>query len=288
MRQIFPVAGQDFPVAAAATAGPLPHGVTKLASLYRNVAATDPARPQRRWWLRANMVASTDGAVSLNGRSGGLSGPADRMIFTVLRSLADVILVGAGTARAERYRPASSAGLWTGLRPEGAPPPPVALVTASLHLGGCEQLLTVPAGSSQTILITTSAAAAEHGAAIAGRAKIIEAGQDTVDLRAGFGALADLGYASILTEGGPTLLGQLADTGLLDELCLTTSPVLAAGTAGRIITPLPADRQAKPATGEGAGRATAVSQLRLAHVLADDSFLFSRYLREGPIEDARG
>jgi riboflavin biosynthesis pyrimidine reductase len=287
VRQIFPVAGQDLPVTAAATAGPLPRGVAELASLYRNVAATDPARPQRRWWLRANMVASTDGAVSLDGRSGGLSGPADRMIFTVLRSLADVILVGAGTARTERYRPASSAGLWAALRPEGAPPPPVALVSASLNLGGCEQLLTAPAGPSQTILITTPAAAAAHKASIAGRARIIEAGQEMVDLSAAFGALADLGYASILTEGGPTLLGQLADTGLLDELCLTTSPVLAAGTAGRIVTP-PPGRQAAPAARQRAASATAVSRLRLAHVLADDSFLFSRYLREGPIEDAPG
>ncbi len=81
--------------------GEPPDAIRELARLYGNGAAIRRAVP----WLRANMVASADGAASLDGRSGGLSGPADRMVFTVLRSLADLILVGAGTARAERYRP---------------------------------------------------------------------------------------------------------------------------------------------------------------------------------------
>src|SRR5712692_8334157 len=87
-----------------------------------------------RLWVRANMIASVDGAVSLDGRSGGLSGPADRLLFTVLRSLADVILVGAGTARAERYGKARPARLWPQLRRGRPPAPPVAVVTRSLDL----------------------------------------------------------------------------------------------------------------------------------------------------------
>ena len=50
------------------------------------------------------------------GRSGGLSGDADRLVFSVLRSLADVILVGAGTARAEQYRPVREREVWAALR----------------------------------------------------------------------------------------------------------------------------------------------------------------------------
>jgi riboflavin biosynthesis pyrimidine reductase len=214
------------------------------------------------------MVSSADGAAWLNGRSGGLSGPADRMVFTVLRSLSDLILVGAGTATTERYRPAQADELWAQLRPPGAPVPAIAVVTASLSLDPDSPLLTGAAPGAQTIVITTASAPADRKAAVARHARIIEAGQQRVDLVAAVGELHRLGYAGILTEGGPTLLGHLADAGLLDELCLTTSPVLARGSASRIVT--------APATAAD-GK---ISRLSLRHVLADESFLLSRYIRE--------
>jgi riboflavin biosynthesis pyrimidine reductase len=255
---IYPVRGHDLQVVPRATQGPTPAAVTELASYYGNGAA----RPDG--FLRANMVASADGAVSIDGRSGGLSGPADRMVFTVLRSLADLIVVGAGTVRAERYRPVQADEIWAGLRPADAPVPAIAVVTGRLDLDPDIQLLTAAAPGAQTIVITTAAASPERRAAIARCARVIEAGQDRLDLAGAVRALRELGYDSILTEGGPTLLGHLAEADLLDELCLTTSPVLAGGQAGRIVdSPWP-----------GAAR------LSLAHVLADDGFLFSRYLRE--------
>ena len=267
MRQIYPVQGPDLQLAPKATAGPLPAAVAQLARLYQNGAAADPADTRARGWVHANMVASADGAVTLDGRSGGLSGAADRMVFTVLRSLADVVLVGAGTTRAEHYRPVRPDEIWTRLRPAGAPLPPIAVVTGSLDLTGCERLLTAPAGPAQTIVITTSTAPAGRKAAIAGRARIIEAGVHRVDVGAAVRELANLGHARILTEGGPMLLAELAGAGLLDELCLTTSPLLAGGQAGRIVTSLP---------NSGGGRRA--SRLSLAHVLADDDFLLCRYL----------
>ncbi len=212
------------------------------------------------------MVASADGAVSVNGRSGGLSGPADRMIFTVLRSVADLVLVGAGTVRAERYRPVQADEIWSGLRPPGAPVPAIAIVTWHLDVDPDSQLVTSAAPGARTIVITTAAAPADKRAAVAKHARIIEAGEDRVDLSAAVGALHDLGYASILAEGGPTLLGHLADADLIDELCITTSPVLAAGSAGRIIN--------------GPAVTDATTRLSLGHVLTDDGFLFSRYRRE--------
>lgn len=269
MRQIYPVQGPDLAAAPKATTGPLPAAVGQLALLYGNGAAAESAEQGARCWVRANMVASADGAVTLEGRSGGLSGPADRTVFTVLRSLADVVLVGAGTARAEHYRPVHPDHIWFQLRPAGAPLPPVAVVTASLDLTGCERLLTVPPGPAQTILITTTAASAERKAALAGRARIIEAGTHRVDIGAAVRQLANQGYTRILTEGGPTLLAHLAGAGLLDELCLTTSPLLAGGHAGRIVA-------APPGSGTDAGQ----SPLSLAHVLADDDFLLCRYLTE--------
>jgi riboflavin biosynthesis pyrimidine reductase len=210
------------------------------------------------------MVASADGAASLDGRSGGLSGPADRMLFTVLRSLADLILVGAGTVRAERYRPVQAAEIWAGLRPANAPVPTIAVVTGRLDLDPDSRLLTGTAPDAQTIVITKGTAPPDQRAAIAKHARVIEAGQDRLDFGAAVKALHELGYASILTEGGPSLLGHLAAADLIDELCLTTSPVLAAGSASRI-----------------AGTASApVAQLSLVHVLHDDGYLFSRYRRE--------
>jgi riboflavin biosynthesis pyrimidine reductase len=257
VRKIHPVRGVDLEVVPRATQGPTPAAVTTLASYYGNGAAGPHAV------LRANMVVSADGAVSVDGRSGGLSGPADRMVFTVLRSLADLILVGAGTARAERYRPVQADEIWAGLRPAGVPVPPIAVVSGRLNLYADSPLLAAAAPAAQTIVITTAAASPDRRAAIARRARVIEAGQDRLDLVAAVRALHELGYGRILAEGGPTLLGHLAEAGLLDELCLTTSPVLAGGSAGRILTSPPL-----------------CARLSLAHVLADDGFLFSRYVRD--------
>lgn len=235
----------------------MPAGVVELASYYGNGATgSTPV-------LRANMVSSADGAASLEGRSGGLSGPADRMVFTVLRSLADLILVGAGTVRAERYRPVRAAEIWGGLRPADAPVPAIAVVSGRLELDPGSALLTGAAPGAQTIVITTGTAPPERRNAIARHARVIEAGTDRLDLAAAVSALHGLGYASILTEGGPALLGHLADADLIDELCLTTSPVLAGGSASRITTCVSPHSE----------------RLSLAHVLYDDGFLFSRYQR---------
>lgn len=266
MRQIFPTAGPELEPAPKASAGPLPAVVAQLALLYGNGAAAGPAAADARGWVRANMVASADGAVTLDGRSGGLSGPADRTVFTVLRSLADVVLVGAGTARTEHYRPVRATQIWPELRPGRAAVPPIAIVSASLDLTGCEPLLAGPEGSSQTIVITTRAAPADRKAAIASVARIVEAGADRVDIAEALGALAALGYLRVLVEGGPVLLGHLIHASLLDELCLTMSPTLAAGSAGRIVAPA------------GPGSVPTAARLSLAHVLADDDFLLCRYL----------
>jgi riboflavin biosynthesis pyrimidine reductase len=266
VRQIFPQAGPELTVVPAVTAGPLPPVIEKLAALYRNGQRSEGTQDGR--WLRANMIASTDGAAELGGRSSALGGPADRMVFAVLRSLADVILVGAGTARAERYRPVDPAEVWSGLRAGKLPSPPIAVVSASLDLDACSRLLTSAPPHAQTIVLTAAAAPAGRVAALAGQARVVTAGQHHVDIGSAVSALAGLGYRHILAEGGPNLLGQLVETGLLDELCITTSPVLAGGGANRIVTSHHRDDRPAPA-----------ARLSLAHVLADSGFLFSRYIR---------
>jgi riboflavin biosynthesis pyrimidine reductase len=229
-----------------------------LAGLYAYPAGLDRA------WVRANMIESADGAAAVDGLSGGLSGPADRAVFGVLRALADVILVGAGTARAEKYRPARVRPEWAGLRAGRPAAPPIAVLSGRLGLDLAGPLLTGPAPDARTIVLTSAAADPDLGTAVAAYADVIVAGQRQVDLAAAVAALAGRGHRRILAEGGPRLLGQLAAAGLLDELCVTVSPVLAGGPAGRIVHGPPG----------GAGRA----ELELAHLLADEDYLFCRYL----------
>jgi len=234
----------------------------QLAELYQY-----PAEAQHPW-LRACMVASVDGASSVEGRSAGLSTPVDATLLGVLRALADVVLVGAGTARSEGYGPADVHPVLSGLRAQTGqePAPAIAVVSARLHnLQPDSPLLTLPPASpgARTVVITTSSAPAEAVRAIEGAADVVMAGRDQVDLNVAVEALADRGWHRILCEGGPQLLGQVQAAGLLDELCLTVAPLLVGGTAPRIAH----------------GQAAADQQMRLVSLLADDSFLFTRYQR---------
>jgi riboflavin biosynthesis pyrimidine reductase len=222
-------------------------------------------------WLRANMVTSLDGAATVKGRTRGLSGEADRQVFAMLRALADVIVVGAGTARVERYgpvRPAEEGRRWAWLRAGRLPAPPIAVVTHKINLDPAGPLIAAPPGPARTIVITTEAAPPDRRAAVAATADVIVAGRESVDMPTAVGALTGRGFRHILTEGGPHLLSQIIDAGLLDELCLTLSPLLTGPGAGRIVA------------GYGPPVDGATSRpLRLAHVLAAGGQLLCRYVR---------
>ena len=243
---------------------------SELAGLYAY-----PPSPAGRW-LRANMVTSADGAATVRGRSAGLSGEADQQVFALLRALADVILVGAGTARAERYgpvRPESEGVRWAWLREGRCPSAPIAVVTRKLDLDlGCA-LLTQAPEHARTIVITTGIAPPERRAAAARSADVIVAGESSVDLAAAAGALAARGYRNVLNEGGPHLLSQLIGAGLVDELCLTVSPLLAGPGAGRIVQPM------RPA---GLPGEQPPAPLTLTHVISDEGYLLCRYQRPAP------
>jgi riboflavin biosynthesis pyrimidine reductase len=224
------------------------------------------AYPQERW-LRANFVSSADGAAYVGGRSGGLSSPDDMRLFGVLRVLADVVLVGAGTARAEEYKPARRRPSLAALRAGRPETEPIALVTRSLGLNLASPLFTEAPPDARTIVITCATSDADLRAQTAKVADVIVAGEETVDLAQALGALADRGLGRVLCEGGPHLLGDLAAAGLLDELCLSFSPKLAGPGATRIIAGSPLE---------------AARPLALRHVLAaDGGFLFFRYFAQG-------
>lgn len=252
MRQIYPGAG------GAAGDG----DTVDLAAAYAYPPALEEA-PGR--WLRANMVASVDGAATLKGLSGGLSTEEDRRLFHLLRGLADVVLVGAGTVRAEGYGPAKPREEWAALRTGRPPSPPIAVITRMLDMDLSGPMFTQAPPHARTIVVTTEAAPARRRAEAARHADIAIAGADRVELTTAVAALSGRGLRRILAEGGPRLLGQLAAAGLLDELCLTVSPVLVGGAAFRIMTgsTLPSPQQ-----------------LRLMHVLESRGSLFCRYVRD--------
>lgn len=173
--------------------------------------------------LRANMISSLDGSATSGGRSGGLGGPGDRLIFGILRELADAILVGARTAIDEGYHVPAT-------HPDGRRP---ALVLASRSLDLPESFAT--AVDPGTLIATCADAPADRRARLVERgATLINCGTDTVEPRLVRGALADRGHRRVLCEGGPRLLADFFTAGAVDELALTTAPLLVGGDGPRI------------------------------------------------------
>lgn len=218
-----------------------------------------------RPWVQVNFVASADGAATVSGRSHGLSSPADKKVFALGRDLADVVLVGAGTALAEGYRGVKR----TEVRAERrarlglSEIPPIAVVTARGSVDPESPLVTdtvVP-----PIVLTTLAAPAEHRKALAAAgADVVVAGEERVDPKSALDALAERRLLRVCCEGGPTLFADLIADGLVDQLCLTVAPLLAGAGAVRVADGRPGR--------EPIG-------LRLESVLTDDGFLMLRYRR---------
>ncbi|MGK4580648.1 pyrimidine reductase family protein [Kitasatospora sp. HPMI-4] len=243
--------------------GPPQQDVRSLEELAAVYAYPEQVR-RGRAWLRANMVASLDGSARLEGLSEGLSGDADKRIFGVLRALADVVLVGAETVRAEGYRPARARADFAAARRAAgqAPAPAIAIVSRSLELDFAASLFTEPV--VRTVVITTEDSPAAARRAAAGVADVVVAGERSVDASRAVAALTERGWTRQLTEGGPRLLGELAAAGLLDELCLSLAPLLTGGDAPRIAQ---------------GGQMPGVQRMRLVSLMEQEGFLFTRYLR---------
>ncbi len=216
-----------------------------------------PGRPA----VRVNMVATADGATAIGGVSAPVSGPPDKAVYRLLRSFADVVLVAAGTVRAEGYRPARIEDRYAPgrVRRGQTPVPAIAVVSRRLDLDWRSALFTEAA--ERTVVITTSDAEPAALARAREAAEVVTAGAADVDLAAALTALGARGAGHVLCEGGPTLNGALAGAGLIDELCLTISPRLAAGDAKRIV----------------AGPDLTGYELELRSVLEEDGYLFLRY-----------
>ena len=209
--------------------------------------------------LRMDFVASLDGSIAVDGRSAGLGSPGDKRVFRVLRALADVVLVGAGTAGTEGYRPVAPDSPVGRLREEIGRPVglPIAVVSRRASLDPSSAL--VAAGS--TLVVTCAAADAGRRAALTqAGATVLVCGDDDVDLPAAVDALAERGLEQVTCEGGPQLLRAALTAGVVDELDLTIAPALV-GSAQRL---LPDDLPAPVG-------------LELRQVLEEDGVLFTRY-----------
>ena len=216
-------------------------------------------------WVMANMVGGLDGSAAIGGRVGALSAGTDSVLFRRMRALADVVVVGAETVRAERYGPVRlDDDLRAARREQGRPPvPPLAVVSRSLKFDWTTPAFAAAEEGARTLVITTADAEPARVDEARRHAEVVVAGDHGVDLHAALDALAGRGHRVVLCEGGPTLLGEVVAAGLLDELCLTLAPVMGGD-------PLPVAVSAPGAPVVG---------FRLAHVVGDGDTLFLRYER---------
>lgn len=235
------------------------------APIYSDAELLDAyALPERTWpRVRANFVSSLDGSVTLGGRSGGLGNAEDQRLMTVLRTMADVILVGAGTVRAEGYggvRMPQASVEWR--RQAGlSDHPRLAVVSARLDLEPEHPFFSEAV--VRPLVLTRAQAPATRRTALEAVADVIDCGEASVDPALIVGALAERGMPQILCEGGPHLFGALIEAERVDELCLSLSPMLVAGGAGRIAQ----------------GAAESPQPMRLKHALPAGDMLLLRYAR---------
>jgi riboflavin-specific deaminase-like protein len=215
--------------------------------------------PRARPYTYVNMVATVDGRVTLDGRSAALGDDADMQTLLELRTLADAVLIGGGTLRAEGYdRLVRDEERRARRRDAGQAEDPLAVVLSrGLDLPWDAGLFAAPA---QPVVVYTEAAGdAPEVAAPVEVVRLPEATPAT--------ALADLraarGVRALLCEGGPTLNRALLAARLVDELFLTVAPLLVAGEADRGIVAGPL--------------LDAPGRLRLRHVLRHGDELLLRY-----------
>jgi riboflavin biosynthesis pyrimidine reductase len=210
-------------------------------------------------WVMANFVATIDGATVVDGGSRAINDPDDKTMFAALRSVPDFIVVGAGTVRAENYRPVTLDAARRDARVEAGlePTPHLVIVSGSLSLDPAARVFGDP--EHRVTILTGSEAPAGKAAALSEVADVVRLrGTDATDV---------IHYLRmsrvVLCEGGPSLMGQFVSAGLVDEMALTISPMLVAGESPRLAHSQSSTQQ----------------EMRLDRVLYGDRSLFLRYLR---------
>ncbi|MFM2182867.1 MAG: hypothetical protein RJB61_1161 [Actinomycetota bacterium] len=173
-----------------------------------DACAGDRPRHPNRPWVSLCMVSSIDGSTSVAENSRALSNPVDQQVLLTLRSLADVVLVGARTVRADGYGPPRADG------------PLFVVVSRSADFTFEERFW-----QSDRVMLLLPA----DGPSVPVRS--LRVGHGTPDLAR---AVASFDAATVLAEGGPTVNGLLTAADLVDEVNVTWSPRLAGGDGGRL------------------------------------------------------
>ncbi len=226
----------------------------------------DRPAPAERPWVAVGMIQSLDGATAVGGRSGALGGPADKAVFRAVRAIADVVLVAAGTARAENYGPVRLADHVREARiaaGRGDRPPRLAVVTASLDLDPASRLFADGPAGVRPLVLTTTDADPDRRTGLEDVAEVRAVGQGRVDLASALAGLRADGAGVVVCEGGPSLNGALVDAGLVDEWCVSIAPVVAGGDSRRIVH----------------GARPDAADVELVSLLEGDGLLFGRWVR---------
>ncbi len=213
-------------------------------------------------WVRVNMVTTLDGAAAgADGLSGSIGHPADRAVFSVLRGLADVVLVGSATARDEGYRhPAPKPAFATRRAASGQAPGPALMVLT--RTGNVPDALL---DDGRTLIAGPPGVRTRDGVPVldrVGAERMVTVDPDPACAVAdALDALTGRGLRRVLFEGGPRALGAGLAAGVVDELCVSQSPMVVAGGHPRIV--------------EGPELDVAV---RLAQLIVSEDMLLGRWL----------
>lgn len=223
-------------------------------------------KPAGRPWVMLNMIASADGAIAIDGTSAALGNPADQTVVSAARACADWIVAATDTVRVERYglpRPgpaARQARRTAGL----AERPRLAVVSASLDLDSDLPLFADQRpGEDPPVILTGRSVPPDAAARLESVAEVVPLASDRPRPSEILAELARRGARVVLSEGGPSFNAQLADAGVIDELCLSIAPLLAGGSSSRIV--------------HGSLR-TAPVNMTLDHLLEASGTLFARYV----------
>jgi riboflavin biosynthesis pyrimidine reductase len=250
----------------------MPDPVDVVAALPRTSAGLHPLYGDPPAGVRANIVLSLDGGAVFNGKTRPLSDDTDLWLLNQLRGYADVVLVGAGTVRAERYGPVRLTADQREHRQiagYAADPPPIAVVSAR---AGLDRSLPVFSPTGTRPLLVTVEQSRRDAEQLADVADVVVAGEDRVDPARLLAVLADRGLRRVLCEGGPTLLGSFIEADLVDDMCLSLAP--------RFAGPQPVDALGRPGQPlEATAGLANPTTLGLRHIRSHDGMLYLRYVR---------
>ncbi|MGH8912102.1 MAG: dihydrofolate reductase family protein [Acidimicrobiia bacterium] len=219
-----------------------------------------------RPWLMVNMVNSIDGATAVDGGTTGLNDADDQALFHAFRSVSDVILAGASTIREEDYGPVALKDPGREARHEAGRhrQPRLAFVSRSLELDPSARVFSD--ADNPPLLFTVANADPTRVAQLADRAEVVVAGEENVDFARLLAWLGERGHEVVLCEGGPSTNGELIADDLVDEINLSTSPMVVAGPSPRIVHSLAPVPSPLP--------------FYLDRLMTGERTLFARWLRE--------